>query len=87
MLLNGLNHLTDLCILVLLKMKMLLEYFAWIDEDIPKIQIQHLEAELGKLATTLHYYQVTFTVEIERLADLFGVDPGLSWKQYGEIDV
>jgi|GEM_PF-706258 len=56
---------------------MLLEYFAWVDEDIPKIRMQHLEAELGKLAHNAYIAtKVTFTVEIERLADLFGVDPG-----------
>ncbi len=56
---------------------MLLENFAWVDEDIPKIRMQHLEAELGKLAHNAYIAtKVTFTVEIERLADLFGVDPG-----------
>jgi UDPglucose 6-dehydrogenase len=56
---------------------MLLEYFSWIDEDIPKIRMKHLEAELGKLAHNAYIAtKVTFTVEIERLADLFGVDPG-----------
>lgn len=56
---------------------MLLEYFSWIDEDIPKIRMTHLEAELGKLAHNAYIAtKVTFTVEIERLADFFGVDPG-----------
>ena len=55
---------------------MLLEYFAWIDEDIPRIRMLHLEAELGKLAHNAYIAtKVTFTVEIERLADLLGVDP------------
>ena len=39
--------------------------------------MKHLEAELGKLAHNAYIAtKVTFTVEIERLADLFGVDPG-----------
>ena len=55
---------------------MLLEYFAWIDEDIPRIRMLHLEAELGKLAHNAYIAtKVSFTVEIERLADLLGVDP------------
>lgn len=55
--------------------QMLLEYFSWIDESIPRIQMKHLEAELGKLAHNAYIAaKVTFTVEIERIADLFGVD-------------
>lgn len=54
----------------------LLEYFTWINEDIPRIRMKHLEAELGKLAHNAYIAtKVTFTVEIERLADHFGVDP------------
>jgi UDPglucose 6-dehydrogenase len=57
--------------------QMLLEYFSWIDESIPRIRMKHLEAELGKLAHNAYIAtKVTFTVEIERIADLFGVDPG-----------
>ena len=56
--------------------QMLLEYFSWIDESIPRIRMKHLEAELGKLAHNAYIAtKVTFTVEIERIADLFGVDP------------
>ena len=55
--------------------QMLLEYFSWIDESIPRIRMKHLEAELGKLAHNAYIAaKVTFTVEIERIADLFGVD-------------
>ena len=46
------------------------------NEDIPRIRMKHLEAELGKLAHNAYIAtKVTFTVEIERLADHFGVDP------------
>ena len=56
---------------------MLLEYFAWVSEDIPRIRMKHLEARLGKLAHNAYIAtkRFTFTVEIERLADHFGVDP------------
>ena len=54
----------------------LLEYFSWIGEEVPRIRMEHLEAELGKLAhNTYIATKVTFTVEIERLAHHFGVDP------------
>ena len=57
--------------------QMLLEYFSWIDESVPRIRMKHLEAELGKLAHNAYIAtKVTFTMEIERIADLFGVDPG-----------
>ena len=54
----------------------LLEYFSWIGEEVPRVRMEHLEAELGKLAhNTYIATKVTFTVEIERLAHHFGVDP------------
>ena len=54
----------------------LLEYFSWIGEEVPRIRMEHLEAELGKLAHNAYIAtKVTFTVEIERLAHHFGVDP------------
>ena len=54
----------------------LLDYFSWIGEEVPRIRMEHLEAELGKLAHNAYIAtKVTFTVEIERLAHHFGVDP------------
>lgn len=54
----------------------LLEYFSWIGEEVPRIRMEHLQAELGKLAhNTYIATKVTFTVEIERLAHHFGVEP------------
>ena len=53
-----------------------LDYFSWISEEVPRIRMEHLEAELGKLAHNAYIAtKVTFTVEIERLANQFGVDP------------
>ena len=54
----------------------LLDYFSWIGEEVPRIRMEHLEAEIGKLAHNAYIAtKVTFTVEIERLAHHFGVDP------------
>ncbi len=55
----------------------LLDYFSWIGEEVPRIRMEHLEAELGKLAHNAYIAtKVTFTVEIERLANQLGADPG-----------
>jgi UDPglucose 6-dehydrogenase len=55
---------------------LLLDYFSWIDDEVPRIRMKHLEAEIGKLAHNAYIAtKVTFTVEIERLANHFGVDP------------
>lgn len=54
----------------------LLECFGWVERDVPRIRMEHLEAELGKLAHNAYIAtKVTFTVEVERLARQFGVDP------------
>ena len=50
--------------------------FNWIPKEVPRLKMTHLEAELGKLAHNAYIAtKVTFTVEIERLAKEFSVDP------------
>ena len=54
----------------------LLNCFSWISSEAPRLKMSHLEAELGKLAHNAYIAtKVTFTVEIERLAKTFNVDP------------
>ncbi len=53
----------------------LLECFNWVDADIPRIKMSHLEAEFGKLAhNTYIATKVTFTCEIERICTINSID-------------
>ena len=55
--------------------KKTLDCFEWVDEDIPRIRMAHLEAEFGKLAHNAFIAtKVTFTCEIERIANARGID-------------
>lgn len=57
-------------------MDLALSSFEWVTESIPRLRMEHLEAELGKLAhNTYIATKVTFTCEIERIAKELGVDP------------
>ena len=57
-------------------MEITLSCFDWVPDSIPRLRMNHLEAELGKLAHNAYIAtKVTFTCEIERIAKEFGVDP------------
>lgn len=57
-------------------MEIALSCFDWVPGSIPRLRMEHLEAELGKLAHNAYIAtKVTFTCEIERIATEFGVDP------------
>ena len=57
-------------------MEIALSCFDWVPDSIPRLRMNHLEAELGKLAHNAYIAtKVTFTCEIERIAKEFGVDP------------
>ena len=52
-----------------------LELFNWVDESIPRITMQCLDAEIAKLAHNAYIAtKVTFTCEIERLCTLHGAN-------------
>ena len=52
-----------------------LDCFAWIPLEVPRIKMTHLEAEFGKLAHNAYIAtKVTFTCEIERIANARGID-------------
>ena len=49
--------------------------FSWVDFDIPRLKMSDIEAEIGKLAHNAYIAtKVTFTCEIERIADSMGCD-------------
>ena len=53
-----------------------LRLFEWVDSQIPRIPMKHIEAEIGKLAHNAYIAtKVTFTCEIERICILHNVDP------------
>lgn len=52
------------------------EVFQWVPEWVPRIAMQHLEAEIGKLAHNAYIAtKVAFTCEVERICVLHDVDP------------
>ncbi len=54
----------------------LLNCFEWVSKDVPRIRMSHLEAEFGKLAHNAFIAtKVTFTCEIERIANERGINP------------
>ncbi len=53
----------------------LLECFKWVDQNVPRIKMSHMEAEFGKLAHNCFIAtKVTFTCEIERICNLNSID-------------
>lgn len=53
-----------------------LKLFDWVPENVPRLIMSHLEAELGKLAHNAYIAtKVTFTCEIERMCEQAGADP------------
>lgn len=55
-----------------------LSAFLWVDAEIPRIRMKHIEAELGKLAHNAYIAtKVTFTCEMERICLSLGANPHL----------
>jgi len=53
-----------------------LEYFDWVDENVPRLRMSHREAEIGKLAHNAFIaVKVSFTNEIETICRDNHVDP------------
>ncbi|MDB9834515.1 hypothetical protein OAC38_00615 [Candidatus Poseidoniaceae archaeon] len=53
-----------------------LSLFEWVDSSVPRMPMEHMEAEIGKLAHNAYIAtKVTFTCEIERLCLLHDVSP------------
>lgn len=53
-----------------------LQYFAWVEDDVPVLRMTHREAELGKLAHNAYIaLKVSFTNEIERISYERSADP------------
>ncbi len=53
-----------------------LELFTWVPEDIPRLEMSHIEAEIAKLAHNAYIAtKVTFTCEIERICESKDADP------------
>jgi UDPglucose 6-dehydrogenase len=56
--------------------EIVLSYFGWVEESVPRLFMSHVEAELSKLAHNAFIAtKVTFTCEIERLSLLHGANP------------
>lgn len=56
--------------------EVVLESFSWVDEDVPRLEMSCLEAEISKLAHNAFIAtKVTFTCEIERICDDNSCDP------------
>lgn len=56
--------------------EVVLESFSWVDEDVPRLEMSYLEAELSKLAHNAFIAtKVTFTCEVERICDDNSCDP------------
>lgn len=52
-----------------------LSCFDWVPSSVPRLKMAHLEAEFGKLAHNAYIAtKVTFTCEIERIANARGID-------------
>jgi len=53
-----------------------LELFSWVPENIPRLRMSHIEAEIAKLAHNAYIAtKVTFTCEIERICESKDADP------------
>ena len=53
-----------------------LELFSWVPENIPRLRMSHIEAEIAKLAHNAYIAtKVTFTCEIERICEAENADP------------
>ena len=53
-----------------------LQIFDWVDSNVPRLPVEYMEAEIGKLAHNAYIAtKVTFTCEIERLCILHEVSP------------
>ena len=51
------------------------ELFTWVPEDIPRMKMSFLEAEIGKLAHNAYIAtKVTFTCEVERICNSIGAN-------------
>jgi len=54
----------------------ILQYFAWVEDDVPVLRMTHREAELGKLAHNAYIaLKVSFTNEIEQISHERSADP------------
>ncbi|NLB01677.1 MAG: UDP-glucose/GDP-mannose dehydrogenase family protein [Methanomicrobiales archaeon] len=53
-----------------------LQYFTWVEDDVPVLRMTHREAELGKLAHNAYIaLKVSFTNEIEQISHERSADP------------
>ena len=53
-----------------------LTYFNWVEEDVPRLIMDHLSAEIGKLSHNAYIAtKVSFTNEIENICEECGGDP------------
>ena len=56
--------------------EVVLDSFSWVDENVPRLEMSYLEAEISKLAHNAFIAtKVTFTCEIERICDDNSCDP------------